>query len=415
MWAGCAQIQRHMISAVEVAEEWLTDARAMAHLTQRGEQLDWLAIQRRALENGENLPPSALRALLREESHTTVAKKASDAAPRSPSHSSTSTDSSLAARCDVLAKANISLSNIPDCVLLCILGFLDAPTLSSMACASSEFAALVSSNDGLWCSLVQRRFRGVSWALPAEALTPTAGCTWRALYIVLSTPGPDCWRTLAVAPHASDDSCWIVIGDGIYDVTDFMHRHPGMAASLRLFGGTDATDAFAEVPHSPLAHHYMRSLQVPGLYLPPECPPPLLAGSSSCAPLTSELQTIVRKRIERLRNFVANFPRTVHETVVSTAPSLPWDTQPWDSLPSVTGHLPSLPSVAEHLPSLPNVTGRLPSLRRPSWEGVGAPSFETLTTTAAACVAGVAAVSERFGPMRPSAWADWGPAGAQAA
>jgi hypothetical protein len=51
-----------------------------------------------------------------------------------------------------------------------------------------------------------------------------------------------------------------------------------MAASLELFGGTDATDSFREIPHSPFALHYMRSLEARNpadgelLRLPPEEP-----------------------------------------------------------------------------------------------------------------------------------------------
>ena len=56
----------------------------------------------------------------------------------------------------------------------------------------------------------------------------------------------------------------------VYDVTTFMHRHPGMPDALRLFGGDDATAAFDEVPHSALALRFMHSLAVPGLRLAQE-------------------------------------------------------------------------------------------------------------------------------------------------
>jgi hypothetical protein len=53
----------------------------------------------------------------------------------------------------------------------------------------------------------------------------------------------------------------------VYDVTTFMHHHPGMAASLLLFGGVDASEPFAEVYHSRQARGLMRGLAVPGLSL----------------------------------------------------------------------------------------------------------------------------------------------------
>ena len=43
----------------------------------------------------------------------------------------------------------------------------------------------------------------------------------------------------------------------------------GFDIPLRLFGGTDATEAFIEVPHSRPAMRFMRTLLVPGLQLEP--------------------------------------------------------------------------------------------------------------------------------------------------
>ena len=123
--------------------------------------------------------------------------------------------------------------------------------------------------------------------------------------------------------------------------------------------------------------------------------------------LSAELPTIVRQRLSNLKTFVAE---TVTETGVrgcrlvsgvagsmsSSVPDLSvpsLSSLPVPSLPSVS--VPSLPSLP--VPSLPSVS--VPSLSSlPSWDG------SSLVTTAAACVAGVAAVTERFGPMRKGAW-----------
>ena len=32
-----------------------------------------------------------------------------------------------------------------------------------------------------------------------------------------------------VAKHSKHKDCWIVVGDGVYDVTAYLHRHPGGA------------------------------------------------------------------------------------------------------------------------------------------------------------------------------------------
>ena len=307
------------VGFADVVSGWQEDALAMAHLVEH-EYPDFNQLQRQALADGVALPPSSLRALLRE----TVAELPPPSPDPAAAASSSCASSSGFTRVDsTLADAGWSLSHLPDCVLLSIFSHLDAPTLTSVTCASTEFACLLAHADDLWRSLVDRRFEPVRWALPAGALTPGgAHETWRELYLARSTPGaPTSWRNLAVADHCTDDSCWLVLGEGVYDVTEFMHRHPGMAASLKLFGGTDATEvraptrgcvaclyalshvlslstfellttppssaddfsallsaqAFADVPHSPLAHHFMRTLQVPGLSLPSEAPPRLLS------------------------------------------------------------------------------------------------------------------------------------------
>ena len=53
-----------------------------------------------------------------------------------------------------------------------------------------------------------------------------------------------------VAQHSTRDDCWIVVGDGVYDVTDFMEVHPGGIGMLKMVAGKDATQHFQEM-HRP--------------------------------------------------------------------------------------------------------------------------------------------------------------------
>jgi cytochrome b involved in lipid metabolism len=55
-----------------------------------------------------------------------------------------------------------------------------------------------------------------------------------------------------VRRHASDESLWIVIDGDVYDVTGFVHQHPGGAGRLREWAGKDATSAFRDARHGPL-------------------------------------------------------------------------------------------------------------------------------------------------------------------
>ncbi|PSN61780.1 mitochondrial cytochrome-like protein b2 [Corynespora cassiicola Philippines] len=47
-----------------------------------------------------------------------------------------------------------------------------------------------------------------------------------------------------VAKHNSKQSCWIVLDSKVYDVTSFLGKHPGGAATILKQAGSDATDEF---------------------------------------------------------------------------------------------------------------------------------------------------------------------------
>ena len=53
-----------------------------------------------------------------------------------------------------------------------------------------------------------------------------------------------------VAQHCTVDSCWMVVFDKVYDLTDFIEYHPGGYEIMLEYGGTDATNAFNEKPHT---------------------------------------------------------------------------------------------------------------------------------------------------------------------
>ena len=43
------------------------------------------------------------------------------------------------------------------------------------------------------------------------------------------------------ANNSSRESCWVIIKGEVYDVTNFLDDHPGGAAIILKYGGTDAT------------------------------------------------------------------------------------------------------------------------------------------------------------------------------
>ncbi|XP_011298665.1 cytochrome b5-like [Fopius arisanus] len=48
----------------------------------------------------------------------------------------------------------------------------------------------------------------------------------------------------------SDTGLWIVIKDIVYDVTEYIHEHPGGEELLLEYAGRDATSAFNDFGHS---------------------------------------------------------------------------------------------------------------------------------------------------------------------
>ncbi len=53
-----------------------------------------------------------------------------------------------------------------------------------------------------------------------------------------------------MAAHCTADSCWMVITDKVYDLTDFIDYHPAGHEIMLEYAGTDATNAFNEKPHT---------------------------------------------------------------------------------------------------------------------------------------------------------------------
>ncbi|XP_078336542.1 cytochrome b5-like isoform X1 [Crassostrea virginica] len=53
-----------------------------------------------------------------------------------------------------------------------------------------------------------------------------------------------------VAEHCEIHSCWIIVSDKVYDVTQFIQEHPGGLDVIMEYAGRDATVAFMDKGHS---------------------------------------------------------------------------------------------------------------------------------------------------------------------
>jgi cytochrome b involved in lipid metabolism len=70
-----------------------------------------------------------------------------------------------------------------------------------------------------------------------------------------------------VAENNSEASCWTVIGDSVYDLTDWISQHPGGAGNIISLCGTDGTSQFqgrhggSQAPESTLESYRLGALE----------------------------------------------------------------------------------------------------------------------------------------------------------
>ena len=53
-----------------------------------------------------------------------------------------------------------------------------------------------------------------------------------------------------MAKHNKDNDIWVVIGDHVYDLTNYSSEHPGGPIVLQNKAGRNATAAFDQASHS---------------------------------------------------------------------------------------------------------------------------------------------------------------------
>ena len=169
-----------------------------------------------------------------------------------------------------LAAVDCHWELLPDCVLSqLICTHVDARGFCALSLCCSAMKLLCKlGEEEFFEGLVHRCFGPIEWAVP-NAFRP-GRCSWRSHFFQLSIPGQETsWSVLACkqlthrslmargllgagpSGHENAADCLLVIDGTVYDVTAFAHLHPGMAASLHLFAGSDATKAFRDVSHSP--------------------------------------------------------------------------------------------------------------------------------------------------------------------
>ncbi|KAE8148614.1 hypothetical protein BDV25DRAFT_157960 [Aspergillus avenaceus] len=83
------------------------------------------------------------------------------------------------------------------------------------------------------------------------------------------------YTTAEVASHNRKDDIWIIVHGKVFDITKYLHDHPGGADVLVETAGTDATEAFEDVGHSEDSVEIMQDFLIGTLqgakeYVPPK-------------------------------------------------------------------------------------------------------------------------------------------------
>lgn len=84
-----------------------------------------------------------------------------------------------------------------------------------------------------------------------------------------------------IEEHTSIESLWLLIDNGVYDVSKFLDEHPGGPEPMIEYAGKDATDAFEDIGHSADARALMTQYKIGELCEEERCEKKT-NGTSSC-------------------------------------------------------------------------------------------------------------------------------------
>ncbi|KAG8179044.1 hypothetical protein JTE90_016052 [Oedothorax gibbosus] len=79
---------------------------------------------------------------------------------------------------------------------------------------------------------------------------------------IMSDEKPKTYTLKEISEHSSNDSVWVLINNGVYDVSKFLEEHPGGPEVLMDWAGKEATEAFEDVGHSSDARELMKNYKI---------------------------------------------------------------------------------------------------------------------------------------------------------
>ncbi|KAH8886580.1 oxidoreductase [Thozetella sp. PMI_491] len=97
-----------------------------------------------------------------------------------------------------------------------------------------------------------------------------------------------------VEQHRSRQSCWVIINDHVYDVTEFVDEHPGGANVILRYAGKDATEAFEPLHPSDTLERHLQPSQMLG-------PVTGLSATKSDAKTSEPIETSALQQSKKIR------------------------------------------------------------------------------------------------------------------
>ena len=192
-----------------------------------------------------------------------------------------------------------------------------------------------------------------------------------------------------VARHADRDDCWVIVGGEVFDVTEFLDRHPGGRAILFGFAGQDATTMFDALHDPEILTDVAAPYRLGALgetYDPSQPAESDAAGEGAEGAVDGHVPAVDPKE-----QFGEDFPKAMRWLAArwEPEPTLPVSLRPLSSTPGHTGGTGMFPleprlwlehdsSPHQRLPGVSRFAGELGIKRRLLSRGPHNPHYDTV-------------------------------------
>lgn len=157
--------------------------------------------------------------------------------------------------------SSFSLHNLPVDIIINLVGYLNTSEIVKLMAVSKRMKFDLQSDTiweqlwlqtygSMWKTKTMKKLRedkGIFWDPLNNCGHPQQG--WYTFYITFEA----CWADWLLAGYCTNERCVVVLNSSIYDLTSFVHEHPGSSETLTEMAGCDATESFIDIGHSTFA------------------------------------------------------------------------------------------------------------------------------------------------------------------